>query len=116
MISFSDCTRTNLMMDASALYPKGFHPALPVLLPDRSDLAPSRSRLFAPLRYYYADFGISVHIIPGQSPLVTGGYGRDQEVPELSFTDRYDPFKVDVFILGNVFRKEILDVRRFTLL
>ena len=52
-----------------------------------------------------------MYIPPDVQPkLATGGYGRDQEVPELSFEDQYDPFKVDIFILGNVFRKEVLDV------
>ncbi|THG96474.1 hypothetical protein EW026_g5361 [Hermanssonia centrifuga] len=46
--------------------------------------------------------------LPTDSPkLVVGGYGRDQDVPELSFDVPYDPFKVDIFILGNMFKREI---------
>lgn len=100
-------------MDALVLYPHGFHPIRVRFLPNLSDFAKPRPRISAPVRYYYVDFGISVHIPPEVQPKrALGGYGQDQEVPELSFTEPYDPFKVDVFILGNVFRKEICAVRK----
>ena len=102
------------MMDASALYPKGFHPIRTGVLPDLSGYATSLSRLAAaqPVKYYYIDFGISVHIPHGEPRLVLGTAGLDQEVPELSDSVPYDPFKVDVFILGNVFTQQIYTVRR----
>lgn len=100
------------MMDAFALYPHGFHPVWADSLPDLRGRARPWPRISAPVKYYYVDFGISVHIPPEVQPKrALGGYGQDQEVPELSFTEPYDPFKVDVFILGNVFRKEICAVR-----
>ena len=34
----------------------------------------------------------------------------DKEVPELSATIPYDPFKADIFILGNMFRKTFIQV------
>ena len=71
-------------------------------LPDASDLAPVLPRSAAKVRYYYVDFGISSHI-PADSAdkLVLGEYGRDQDVPELSSTVPYDPFKVDIFTFGH---------------
>lgn len=99
------------MMDASSLYPKGFHPIAEDRLPDTSDYAPHISRSQARVKYYYVDFGISVHIPPGSpSKLVTGRHGRDRDPPELASNDPYDPFKLDVFIIGNLFQTEFLRV------
>ncbi|EED81120.1 predicted protein [Postia placenta Mad-698-R] len=106
-----DCSYKKLMMNANALYPRGFHPVYDILLPDARTVAPYHSRSRVPVQYYYVDFGISVHIPPDVHPkLVTGAFGRDQEVPELSENVPYNPFKLDVFIIGNFFRREFHDV------
>lgn len=98
-------------MDANCLFPEGFHPVKSGTLPDLSDRAPVLPRAHAVIKYFYVDYGISVHI-PHDSPnkLVVGEDGRDQDVPELSATVPYDPFKVDVFILGNLLRQEFIEV------
>lgn len=64
-------------------------------------------------RYYYIDFGISSHFPAGtEGPrLVVGDIGRDQTVPELSDTEPYDPFKLDVYVLGNFFLEIYISVR-----
>ena len=103
------------MMDAPAMYPKGFHPVATDLKPDMRSSAPHRSRFTnpRPVKYYYVDFGISSQFTPEQdhtSRLVVGTDGLDDQVPELSRDVPYDPFKVDVFILGNYFKKTILSV------
>ena len=99
-------------MDAKALYPKGFHPVYPHNLPDLSDDAPTLPRALFAVKYYFVDFGISSYIPPdSQEQHVLGDFGRDQDVPELSTTVPYDPFKVDVFILGNLFEKVFIEVR-----
>lgn len=106
-----DCAIENLGMDATALYPRGFHPLRALSLPDLSGAAPYRSRIDATVRYYYIDFGISVHIPEHVHPkLVAGRLGRDQEVPELSDAVPYDPFKVDIFIIGNLIFKRLYKV------
>lgn len=99
-------------MDADALYPQGFHPVLQSKVRDFSRRAWPYSRTSAsgPVGYYFADFGISVRIPPGEPRNVLGEIGADRDVPELSDTIPYDPFKVDIFVLGNVFRKQIHDV------
>jgi len=62
-------------------------------------------------QYYYIDYGISVHFPTTTEPkLIVGDDGRDQEVPELSETVPYDPFEVDVFIIGNLLRRYFYDV------
>lgn len=95
----------NLMMDASAMYPQGSHPINDVFLPDAKTIARPLPRTSAPVRYYFVDYGLSVYIHPdAPSKLVLGVLGRDQEVPELSDEAPYDPFAVDIFIVGNLFR------------
>ena len=101
----------NLLIDADAMYPEGFHPVKTSFKRDYSGWATHIPRSVAGVRYYFADFGISVHI-PEEEPqkYVTGALGRDQDPPELSETVPYDPFKLDVFIIGNMLKREFLDV------
>lgn len=89
------------------MYPRGHHPQLMHLLPHAFERAPFVTRLATrpPVKYYYIDFGLSTKFEPEEATrLVLGRDGRDQDVPELSDTIPYDPFKVDVFIVGNVLR------------
>lgn len=100
------------MMDAAALFPRGFHPVLQLSLPDISSDAPVLSRAAVPINYYYIDFGISTRFAPDSpSKLVVGSWGLDWEPPELSETVPYDPFKLDVFLIGNLMRRQFCDVR-----
>ena len=100
------------MMDGTSLFPQGSHPILENFLPDDIDtLAPYLPRATTPVPYYFIDFGLFSMFSPDDtSRLVTGVYGLDKEVPELSATIPYDPFKVDIFILGNMFRKTFIQV------
>ncbi len=109
--SCSDCAYRNIMMDASALYPRGFHPLYTGFLPDASGLAPKLSRSSAPVTYHLMDFGISTRFSPDHpSKLVLGTDGIEDSVPELSKTVPYDPFKTDVYIIGALIRQQFLDV------
>ena len=102
-------------MDATSIYPEGFHPFLQLRQPDGNGTARVISRYEAhrPVTYYFVDFGISTHFQREQDErLVVGEDGIDKDVPELSPSVPYDPFKVDIFILGNVFRREIYAVSR----
>ncbi|KAI0765727.1 hypothetical protein BD413DRAFT_615614 [Trametes elegans] len=71
----------NMMVDAASLYPEGHHP----------------------VRYDYTPDGL---FPPGATPSAIGRVGRDKYAPELSSTVAYNPFKVDVFALGNLFYQE----------
>ena len=98
-------------MDADAMFPDGFHPISLRRTPDYSGVAKYKSRSTAGAKYYYVDFGISVHIPEALRPkLVTGVLGRDQDPPELSETVPYDPFKLDIFIIGNMLKQEFYQV------
>lgn len=103
-------------MEASSLYRQGYHPVLQSFREDLRGYAAVVPRLAAwpPVKYYYVDFGISVRIPPDVYPkLASGQYGLDREVPELAIAAPYDPFKVDIFILGNVYRRVICAVSIF---
>ncbi|KAI0334855.1 hypothetical protein GY45DRAFT_1242123 [Cubamyces sp. BRFM 1775] len=108
-VAHRDCAYKNIMMDASALFPRGFHPVAQTALPDAVTSAPVLSRSAARVHYYFIDFGISTRFDPKSSSprLVTGKDGLDQEPPELSKTIPYDPFKLDVFLIGNLVRSRI---------
>lgn len=104
------------MMDASSMYPKGFHPIQRNFLMNAVDRAPSVHRVgaYPPVKYYFIDFGLSSRSTPGKPPpLVLGINGADRDVPELSSSVPYDPFKVDIFMLGNVFKNAIHSVRLY---
>lgn len=97
-------------MDPGDMYPQGYHVQHINFLPNIKNPAPHVPRIASrlPVKYYYVDFGISSMFTPEHIPkLVVGRDGRDREVPELSGRTPYDPFKVDVFIIGNLLRKEL---------
>lgn len=102
------------MLDGSQLYPGGFHPTVPSLTRTATGVAKSLRRCDVEgVVYYVTDFGISTRFTdPKQPRLVRGNDCQDKEVPELSQWTEYDPFPVDIFTLGNVFKKQLLKVRR----
>jgi hypothetical protein len=111
LLSYRDCSLKNVLLDATHMYPLGFHPVEDVYLDDITTLAPVIPRLEAGVKYYFVDYGISSYFPAGsQRELVLGVAGRDQDVPELSNNVPYDPFKVDIFTVGNVLRSEFQTV------
>lgn len=99
------------MYDAEKVYPKGYHPAIAVLTMDVQAFAPHISRTAAGgVKYYVTDFGISTKFEEGEERLVLGTYCQDETVPELSDVIPYDPFPVDLYTLGNVFKRDLVDV------
>lgn len=106
-----DCAVANIIMDDRPLYPKGHHPIRRNYSVDAIYELSPLARIDHPVRYYLIDFGISSHFPEGSSTYVTGLKGRYKEVPELSADVPYDAMKVDIFTLGNLYRKEFLQVR-----
>ncbi len=98
------------MMDAACLYPGGHHPVRRNYSPDALYEVMPLPRAGRSVTYMYIDFGLSTWFAPGASPLVVGRVGRDKEAPELSSTVPYDPFKVDIYSLGNLFYKDFEQV------
>ncbi|KAI0724169.1 kinase-like domain-containing protein [Fomitopsis betulina] len=109
-VAHRDCASANIMMDGNPLFPEGFHPILQSASPSGQGVAWPLSRSHFHVQYYYIDFSISVYIPPDAHPkLAVGVFGRDQDPPELSDHIPYDPFKLDIFIFGNVLRKSFYD-------
>ncbi|TRM69604.1 hypothetical protein BD626DRAFT_474686 [Schizophyllum amplum] len=114
-IAHRDFCRLNLMMDASELIPGGFHFVAATMTPDgltyglnyldRADVSP--------VRYFVIDLGLASHFpsrrLNGSDCLVTGVYGQDKTVPELSWEKPYDPFKVDIYQLGRVILEDMIE-------
>ena len=93
------------------MYPEGFHPVNYMYKRDYSGWATQIPRSVAGVRYYFADFGISVQVAEGEPQKSTvGALGRDREPPELSARIPYDPFKLDIFIIGNMLKQEFCEV------
>ncbi|KAH9949303.1 kinase-like domain-containing protein [Amylocystis lapponica] len=107
-IAHRDCAAANIMMDGRPLYPHDHHPMRQDHSVDAIYEVTPLSRFDHPVRYYFIDFEISVHIPEGSSPYVVGRIGRDKSVPELSSDVPYDAFKVDIYALGNLYDKEFL--------
>lgn len=98
------------MMDAACLYPDGHHPVRRNYSPDALHEVVPLPRAGRSVKYMYIDFGLSTWFSRGASPLVVGRVGRDKEAPELSSTVPYDPFKVDIYSLGDIFYKDFEQV------
>ncbi|KAL6300717.1 hypothetical protein BKA93DRAFT_740008 [Sparassis latifolia] len=107
-VAHRDCAAANIMMDGSPLYPEGHHPQRIESSPNGIYLLSPLSRIDRPVRYFFIDFGISSLFEEGESPFVVGRKGRDKELPELSDEVPYNAYKVDIFILGNLFKKDFL--------
>ncbi|KAF5370933.1 hypothetical protein D9615_009783 [Tricholomella constricta] len=103
-----DACYFNLMVDPSKLVPRGVH----FIKPRTHDgltrgLEWNARSSVGPLKYYFIDFGLSAHYLPGQDIMFEGPYGQDRTVPEHSLPEPYDSFKVDIFQLGNVIKRMI---------
>ena len=98
------------MMDATPIYPDGYHPVRIHRAPDAIHDTDPLSRIEHPVKYLYVDFGLSVRFPEGARSLVDGKVGRDTDIPEMSSEKPYDAFKADIYALGNLFDKEIAQV------
>ncbi|KAG8845074.1 hypothetical protein FRB96_002744 [Tulasnella sp. 330] len=108
----ADCAWANIMMDARRMFPGGWHPQKYPSSPDGSRLRnPNPSRTAAGgVRYYFIDFGISTR---GQDK--TLGILGQERAPELSTRVPYDPYKLDVYILGMMYQNFLMEGRPFGL-
>ncbi|KIM39299.1 hypothetical protein M413DRAFT_447245 [Hebeloma cylindrosporum] len=104
-----DFCRYNLMMDGSRIIPKGWH-----FCNAYSHDGVSFASAFEwndrwsvrPVQYYLIDFGLSRQL-QDASTRVVGDWGQDRTVPEMSFEIPSDPFKVDVYQLGNAIKEYV---------
>jgi len=106
-VAHHNLTAEHIMMDAKAIIPTGWHFVSHFCEPDGMTKISPLDRKNLPVRYYFVGFGNCYHIPPNQAPLVMDIGGNDDDVPELFKGKAYDPFKLDIYTLGNVFLKEL---------
>ncbi|RDB27936.1 hypothetical protein Hypma_002163 [Hypsizygus marmoreus] len=110
-IAHRDACFYNLMMDGSRIVPRGFHFLNPWTHDgvNRKGFEWRDRWSVRPVQYYFIDFGLS-HRYPSSAQNIkdTGIFGQD-DVPEHSLETPYDPFKSDVYQLGNVILKVLSD-------
>ncbi|KAJ7087951.1 kinase-like domain-containing protein [Mycena belliarum] len=101
-IAHCDIAPKNMMMEESRVVPKGSH-----FTDDKTHVGMYESFWWkercsvGPVPYYYIDFGLSHHYPDGNAGALTIGRRRGfDEIPELSDTKPYNPFKVDIYQLG----------------
>ncbi|KIM71401.1 hypothetical protein PILCRDRAFT_17110 [Piloderma croceum F 1598] len=106
-ISHGDACKLNLMMDASRVVPKGSH-----FIRDfghdgvNCNLTWRHRCTVGPVQYFYIDFGLSMwHPHGYESAKALGIVGQVKDIPELSDTVPYNPFKLDICQLGRTILK-----------
>lgn len=105
-VAHRDCAWGNIMMDGRRLYPHGWHPQQREFYPNGQTMRgadPSRTAVGG-VRYYFIDFGISTK----DQDEVLGIHGQELS-PELSANVPYNPYKLDVYILGMAYQHFLIE-------
>ncbi|TBU31672.1 kinase-like domain-containing protein [Dichomitus squalens] len=114
-LAHCDIKFNNVMMDTVPLLSEIPHPTY--WHSDKSyDFKRSiktRTRTSYPPRYYYIDFGLSYELSPEEpSPRLRVALGGDKSAPEYKNRDApLDPYKLDIYCLGNLIREHFINVR-----
>ncbi|KAL5530910.1 hypothetical protein ACEPAG_3786 [Sanghuangporus baumii] len=109
-VAHRDCADLNIMLDGTSMYPDGFHPVLQNRSRNWKKPAKFRSRSSSRgVKYYFIDFGLSTRFWgTKEGRLVTGRFYQVC-VPELSDCIPYYPFAIDIYLLGDVYRRHFLE-------
>ncbi|KIO23717.1 hypothetical protein M407DRAFT_77767 [Tulasnella calospora MUT 4182] len=104
-VAHRDCAFGNIMMDARALFPTQWHPQFPHCdLQNRIYMRIKSRTDVGGVRYYFTDFGLS-----SKGEVQVTGLAGLEPSPELSDHVPYNPYKLDVYILGKMYQRKILD-------
>jgi hypothetical protein len=98
------------MLGASEMYPNGFHPIKNNRNRNFKGTAKAFTRTQRPPFYYLIDFGLSRHYTSRDvtdEPL----RGGDKSAPEHRSNRRCNPFQTDIYYIGNLVRREFMEVR-----
>ncbi|KAF6758073.1 kinase-like domain-containing protein [Ephemerocybe angulata] len=113
-IAHRDLAYGNFMMDPS-LFTIPFHPFMDSERLDFKGSAKAKyTRTQHRPRYYIIDYGLSARYEENEMPPseVMGAYGSDRTVPEHASPDEpHNPFPIDIYCLGNLIRREILQAK-----
>lgn len=104
----------NIMMDPKPTFPNMYHPRLIQRNRDFKGSPKFYSRTARPTKYFLIDFGLSKKYNPedGESselPIL----GGDKTVPEFQgegYDEPSNPFRTDIYYLGNMIREDFLQV------
>ncbi|KAF8595933.1 kinase-like protein [Ceratobasidium sp. AG-I] len=104
-----DIASPNIMMDRRSLYDEPFHPYYQHTSIDSKRLIfPKYLRSQRPVRYYYIDFGYATWFRNDDLPRTVEGERARERAPEQLTGNPYDPFKVDMYQLGAVIRRDLI--------
>ncbi|KAF9534658.1 hypothetical protein CPB83DRAFT_802734 [Crepidotus variabilis] len=106
-VAHNNLIADHIMMDAKSIIPTGWHFVSHFCEPDGMTRVKPLERRNHPVRYYFVGFGNSCSFPPGKQPLVNHLGAEDEEVPELLSRKPYDPYKLDIYTLGNVFKRQL---------
>ncbi len=112
-VNFGDCSSSNIMMDASGMYPKGFHPSSNSLddeaVYDAKYLSRTKTKS---VKYFYIDFEMS-RLIRSKSDRRVCGCNKVQANlhPRLKIAKPMTLFRRTSYYLGSVYGTHLLEVR-----
>lgn len=101
-------------MDPTDLWTEPYHFMMPIWNRSFTDYVKKPyTRTAKRPKYYIIDFGFSRHYPPDNlHPQEIATVGGDRTVPEFQDGNTpHDPFAVDIYCVGNVIRRFLLDVR-----
>jgi len=106
-VAHRDCTVNNIMFDPSRMYPKGYHPSQINRNRDFKGRAKRYTRTDRPPRYYLIDFGLSRRY-SSRNVVDDPLRGGDRTAPEHRHGGRCNPFRTDIYYIGNLVREQFL--------
>ncbi|QRV89239.1 kinase domain protein [Ceratobasidium sp. AG-Ba] len=108
-VAHCDIAPANVMMDKSPLFDEPFHPFHNHLsLDGQRTISPKYTRSQHPVRYYYIDFGYGKWFKDPTMPRTSVGMQAKERAPEQADGVVYDPFKVDIYQLGAIIRRDLI--------
>ncbi|KAK0479618.1 hypothetical protein IW261DRAFT_1607937 [Armillaria novae-zelandiae] len=110
-VAHKDINILNVMLDATKLFPKGFHPFHHSLNTKHNDIATHITRTQCWPRYYIIDFGYYRRYDPNKLPFDDIVAAGDRSAPELRRlrddpSAKLNPFSFDVYCVGNMMRED----------
>ena len=92
------------------MYPNGYHPIQLDRSPKAKEQAKRYTRTARPPRYYLIDFGLSRQY-SSRNALDEPLRGSDESAPEHRHGGPCNPFRTDIYYLGNLIREHFMLVR-----
>ncbi|CAE6427858.1 unnamed protein product, partial [Rhizoctonia solani] len=109
-VAHCDIASPNVMMDARTLYDEPFHPFFQTHSTDIQRLIfPRYRRSQKHVRYFYIDLGYAKWFRDPDAPRIATGRTAREIAPEQRHGKPYDPFVADVYQLGVMIHKDLVE-------